>query len=539
MVKMLIVDDDAIERRSLRNLINWSIIGIEVVGEAWNGLQALESAITLQPEIVLVDIKMPIMDGVEMAKKLIAIDSKVKIIFCSAHDDFDYAREAVNLNAFGYILKPVKEEELMIMAKSAADKCVERHMHESMLSKLKNSVTESNPLMKEAVIRDLLLGNGDSNLTILRNLGFEWILHDVYPLGLILIRWIKGNAIIPNNIKEMGESILKEIELFTSIKLSMNEAVIIFQLNFNDENQYDFIQNICNEAETYLKNNYALDCCSSYSIKYYGKDGMKPMLEEVNDKVDLKWACMVFNEVDEKRSIIERHVRIGEINNIAKNKFKEDIKKAFRDANENSIVELIHYVLEEGTKEKSAISELYELGLFVLSTVVNTSREVGYNPFSNINQEISSWTALLSMRSLKDIKKYLEDCALSILKRYNTEIKDKSDDIVNQVEKIVDKQYGEPLTVEKIAHMMHFSPNYLGTLFKNKKSVSISEYITKYRVCKAMDLLRSHSDNVTDIARLCGYENIPYFHTVFKKNTKLTPNQYRQMIRWTHGENEL
>ena len=113
MVTMILVEDESFERRALIEHIDWNLIGVEVIGEAINGEQGLSLVMERHPDIVLSDVSMPAMNGVEMARKIRAIAPETRILFLSAYDEFDYAKQAIDLNVQAYVMKPVNESELL------------------------------------------------------------------------------------------------------------------------------------------------------------------------------------------------------------------------------------------------------------------------------------------------------------------------------------------------------------------------------------------------------------------------------------------
>jgi two-component system response regulator YesN len=539
VIKLIIVDDDAVERFSLRNYINWSIIGVEVVGDAWNGMQAIDLAMSLKPDIILSDIKMPVMDGLDMAKKIKAIEPNTKIILCSAHDDFTYAREAVNLNVFGYILKPVRDEELLVMVKKAADKCIEERMHGAIVEKLKNNVKVNFSLMRESIVHELLFGDSGTGEDVIRNAGLDWILETGKANGLLLIRWPKNSHIPSERIKELEKALFSDGSRFIHLKLSLNELVILIQTDETEMLLEEHMDALSKQAEVFLNANGEAEVCVVSASSSSSDNGFKALLSDANDKIELRWARMVLTQLDGARNFRNKPISNSakmEISDISNVIFKNELSNAFRDADETGIRASICKYFDQVFTTKSTSADWYEQGLIVLSTIVTISREGGYNPFSGIDEEINHWTMLLNMKSLESIQEHLVKCAVSIIKSYTGSTKDKTDFIIGQIERIVEKHYNEPLTVEQIASMLHFSPNYLGVTYKTKRNISISQYITKFRICKSMELLRGFSYSIVDISQMCGYENIPYFHTMFKKYIGITPNQYRQMIKWTPGD---
>ena len=112
MTKVLIVDDEKYVRMGIKSDTDWALIGCEVVGEASNGLEALEVAENTRPDLVVSDIRMPKMDGIELAEKLIEKYPNVKVIFLTAYNEFEYARQAVRIGVSDYLLKPFSDGEL-------------------------------------------------------------------------------------------------------------------------------------------------------------------------------------------------------------------------------------------------------------------------------------------------------------------------------------------------------------------------------------------------------------------------------------------
>lgn len=127
--KILLVDDEAEVRTSIIRKIDWSAVGFQVVGDAENGVDALEKIEQLEPDVVLTDIRMPYMDGLEMAERLREIHPSIKVVLFSGFDDFEYAQKAIKLNIIEYILKPVNAEEMMeilLRIKGALDEEIQR-----------------------------------------------------------------------------------------------------------------------------------------------------------------------------------------------------------------------------------------------------------------------------------------------------------------------------------------------------------------------------------------------------------------------------
>jgi two-component system response regulator YesN len=176
--KMLIVDDDVLELESLTKLINWAMIDVTVIGTATNGLEALNVAMECNPHIVISDIKMPVMDGLELARQLYSWNHSIKTILFSAYDEFEYARKALNLNVLGYALKPIQVEELLYLVKQAVDRINEEQIQRAMYSQLKTTNDDNRVLMEDSVVRALLFGDNTGLSASMIRTQLEWILDE-------------------------------------------------------------------------------------------------------------------------------------------------------------------------------------------------------------------------------------------------------------------------------------------------------------------------------------------------------------------------
>ena len=112
MLKLVIAEDEDIIRMGLVQTIDWQAMEVELVGEAADGMEALEQVKKLQPDVLLTDIRMPRLSGLELADKVLAMGQRTRVVFLTSYAEFDYAREALRLQAVDYLLKPVEEEEL-------------------------------------------------------------------------------------------------------------------------------------------------------------------------------------------------------------------------------------------------------------------------------------------------------------------------------------------------------------------------------------------------------------------------------------------
>ena len=401
MLSMVIVEDEALERMSLSEYIDWKIIGVRVEAVAINGSQGLSKVLELKPDIVLTDVKMPVMDGIEMAQKIHHIMPDVKIIFLSSYDDFEYAPKAIDFNAFAYITKPISEMELLRTVKRAADEVTERMLETSLLSKIKNDYQSALSLARQTAVHQHLMGSSVSGHYGSLKLG--WLLN---PTDLCLFLSVYdhiGSKRIIDNIETLN---IRSTQSFPhSISICVTAGVLVTLVSLSEETSTNDIPVMMAIISEYFEEN---DC---------------------------------------------RNVRI----------------------------EYLHNKTDSIPANELYLNLLHKMSDYNLNT-----------------------RAQVRQKSKKTI--------------------------IAEIERIILDNYHRPLTIEAIAKQIYFTPNYIGAIFRAEKKISINQYIQDVRMRKAEQLLRNFDVPISDIAISCGYENITYFYSVFKKLNGLTPREYRNSL---------
>lgn len=519
MIKLLIVEDETMERRFLCDHIRWEIIGAQVIGGAWNGKEALETVIASRPDIILTDVKMPVMDGVELAKMVQAIDPSVKIIFHSAYDDFEYAREAANLHAFGYILKPIDEEELLKRVKKAVDMCIQEQMHEAMLAKLRIGMTMGEPVLREALVRDLLLGEEAGRDELLRHVGLDWLIAPGAEITLALVRWSERGAVASSEVLHEAEAALRPFRHTPAVRLSAYEAAVLL---LADARQAEAVE----------------ACFASLAARVSGKYGaaVRYLIENAvigEIKLHVRFA-QLYRRLESGPAADGPDVH--GLNVPAIRQFKEEFSRLVRMKDDGQLRALIRAFCEQRfAREPADLPYYIGLGFSVLSLVADAVKSKGHDPFRTADEEIRCWMQLVRLDSAHKLKQFVLNRALAMAEKLGDGKKRSRDQLIERIELIVKQRYHEPLSVEYIAGLMHFTPNYIGATYKTKRNISINDYINKIRVSRSMELLREETLSITDIALMCGYENAPYFHKMFKKHTGSTPGEFRQQANRQAG----
>lgn len=402
MATMIIVEDESFERNALKNYIDWELIGVQIVGEASNGVQGINLAMELRPDIILTDVNMPVMNAIEMTEQIRRFLPETKILFISSYDDFEYARQGIDLNIFAYLTKPVNEMQLLRSVKKAVDQITEKELEKKLYDKIRDNYEINLKLVSQALVSRILM-NIDVDTEQVNQLNLGWLYEGEGRLGEIITTFEEGRT----------EQLDRQIDLLT-----------------------EACRNICRKVINICMNRGRL-----ITVFRTGQ-------EQIGETM-------------------------GELQAIIRGFLEEQDCQAVR--------------------------------------IENTYDEAGHGSAGVLYDQIRQ-KCLLTSHGHPNLA---------------TDRKKGKQQIVAEIENIIQTQYASCLTIDSIAKTMHFTPNYIGMVFKSVKGIGINRYLMNVRMDNAQRLLRESDLPVGEIALQCGYENVTYFHSCFKKETGITPNEYR------------
>lgn len=535
MLKMIIADDEEIVRDGLRNIIPWQEFGIEIIGDASDGEEAYELCRELKPDILFTDIRMPLLDGLEVAMKLKEEKRDIKVIIISGIQDFNYAKTALDLDAEGYILKPVKINELKGVINRVANSINMRRNREEEMLVLKKQLTENIPLMQENFIRDLVFDAFYDEQEIIQKLKYFNIPFKIDENTTAAVLEIDDYRDIVRNYQEEGRQLLNLLV-------------------------YDVVKKI-------VGNYNAGMCVHAGEYKYVIVFNRTAQLEKSHIGICEEIMSCVRELADVTVSIgLGRPAdRISQIS-ISYREALEALKYKFYTGN-NSLLNIDDFI--EGTKDfnysylfglekqlmdciklgdNSKVSQILDDMLGPLCTnkkvssaylqsvcieIICILSRLAYEFNEDIEEIISGYSRIFDNILLKENMLELKNYILSILLKVTDHINKKyiknSEDTINKIKQIVNDRYMEDLSISGISEEVYLTPNYVSLIFKRETNITVTDYITGVRILKAKELLMTTDLQVQKIAEMVGYDNPHYFSTVFKKQTGIHPMKYRSL----------
>ncbi|MEG2017065.1 MAG: response regulator [Clostridium sp.] len=532
--KVMVVDDEDEIRLGIIKKINWEALGFKVVGDGENGKDALEKAEKLQPDIVLTDIKMPFMDGLELVEQLGRIMPSTRVVIFSGADDFEYAHKAIKLNVVEYILKPINSIELTEVLKRLKDKLDKEYEEKRNLETLYNHYVESLPVLREQFLVSAIEGRVTKEmwLTKCKKLGID-LKGDFYAVAIIqgensgkdkgeqkIIKLSEAH-LIPISIKKTVDETMWNYCSFVSFLYSdfvvvlgdfkEKDKIMKFIQGINEVcTSYEKIMGIalsagvgrCYEEPTSIRFSYRA-AESALDYKLIMGSGKAIYIEDVEPESRVQ---LQFDEQQETAML-----------NAIKVSSEENIKMVFRD--------LI------GSFEDLVLPfNQYRIYLMEITTsILKLVQAYNLNMDEIFSENFNCYSYLDSFNSLEDIKSWFIAVALKVNELIKKERINSSRLLVEKAKDYVKKNYNDyDMSVEKLCSQLHVSPTYFSTIFKKETDMNFVNYLTAVRLEEAVKLLNTTDDKTYVVATKVGYAEPNYFSYVFKRKFGVSPSRYRK-----------
>ncbi|MCI3922911.1 response regulator [Paenibacillus sp. TRM 82003] len=516
MHKVLIVDDEVFVRRGLINLMEWSSLQFEICGEAENGMQALHLIKELSPDLVIVDIRMPVLDGLELIRQVHEAEEHAPLfIILSGFPDFSYAQQAFRYNVSDYILKPVDEQELTAAL---------RRMAVTLNQKQLLSMTKEKPLV-EMIIESLIQSEPEPHVLTQIAHTLELPLSSAYTYVIVELQDERPHG---------GMDYMLPLQASLQRHFYMEGQPLL--LHARTHNQYGFIMP------------------SSSSDPRFDAEGVgHKLLRALEKHLATKIALFIGRKVDHLK---QTHLSRASAEECLNYRFAAGCDGVYTasqlleqplyyfDVDEELHSKLM-YEVEANRKEGyiiaiDAIFHAFQERYFAPGAVANTVRRSMIAAINMIRQlegdekklawldELLHWQT--KYRNLAQLRRvfvhFIEEAA-----EYTAEIRsEKGEAHIEKVKKYIDGHYRENIYLKGIAAEFHMNPIYLGQLFRKNYGVYFNDYLLSLRIEEAKRLLRQTKKRIYEIAESVGFQNADYFATQFEKLENMTPTDYRNQL---------
>lgn len=533
LYKVIVADDETEIREGIIKKINWANFGFQVVGSAENGNEALELADKLQPDVVITDIMMPFMDGLELGRILNKRMPSTKLIVFSGSDDLEYAHKAISINAIEYVLKPVNASEMGCILQKLKLKLDAKYESMRNLEKLRKHYMDSLPVIREQFLVSLLEGRVLRE-HFLRNAAMAGIDIDASGFAVCLIKIEKeiqeetvenlfknhDDALIPITIKHLVDDEIGKLCDESSFFYGDMIALII---NVKEEEKvYELIagmENVCRES---LKV-YGLLISAGISQICHSFDEIRYARKEAQSALDYRFILgtgrtIFIGDVEPDTSILlqfkgqDEHAKVTAIK-MGKNE---------------ELIERVSEVFEKFQNNLLVLNQYQIYFMEIKISLLRLCQTYGLDLTEALGENFHDDNQFAELGSMENLKNWVLERSLKISGMIKNERVHSFSYMVDKAVEYVSRNYADSeLTVERLSEYLHVSPTYFSTIFKKETGSSFIAHLTEIRLQKAIELLNTTNDKSYQIAEKVGYLEPNYFSYVFKKQFGVSPSKYR------------
>lgn len=539
MYRIVIADDEEYVRELLTKNINQTDNEFEVVGKAENGAQAIELVQELKPDILITDICMPLVSGLELIERIKELDQSVKTVIISGYDDFSYAKQALTLGVTDYLLKPFLPEEMYEVLEKIKNELERQqtlmHNIQEMQTQLENHVA----VMQEHFLRKLIENAADIQSAEEEAGKARIDLHaSYYSVGILRLE---------SNLEGGGRDLKDFLGLVTEtyfpasirpyvVPMHDRPLAVVFMGDY--KNPHSFLRGI-REGITSLHDSMEkyydmrLSCVLGGICPDWNKicDSYQEAMSVWRGILDTEETLICYEEVKNRKADANKWTRPVDL--------ETDLMTSLLMGRKEKAVELLYEILQyygslgvEGTEFVSI--SLVQL-VFEISSALKEAAGDQYRVWED-EKVIEYLKEHFAFGSLKEARLILGEYVESCCDQFSGINEKQGDRIVYNVKDLIEKNLdNEEFGLEMASAKLFFSQNYVRQIFKQITGESFTEYLIRRRMETAKELLGSPVCRICDVAARTGYSNQRYFASCFKKYYGCTPTQYRNRVSGEEG----
>jgi two-component system, response regulator YesN len=518
--KVFLVEDEIVTREGIRDNVDWKANGFEYCGEAADGETALLLLRAVKPDILITDIKMPFMDGLQLGKIVREHMPWIKIIILSGHDEFEYAQQAINIGVTEYLLKPITVQDMHKVLQKLASQLDQEKREKENLQKMQEQLEENQAMLRERLLLKVVTGSVASTEAIEKG----------QSLGLDLMARCYLIVILKFEISDRSEQFdydeYQKIQNTVSDLVGHNPDVFLLKKDWK-------------ELVLLIKGN----------IPQYLEEERDILLASIKKEVDKTRNQLIVGIGTQKdriadiyQSFIEAFVTVQKASDREKENSNQVIEKAeLLKVNKSAVETYLNCGVKEDFEEffNAYIQPLEETALksyliknYIFMDVVLAAAKMVNDLGGSIDiivPELNSIeTILANIKTIEHLKDEICKILVNALAYRDSQTSGQHRRVIRQAKDYIDKHFMESnLSLYEVASQVNLSSSHFSMVFSQETCQTFKEYLTTTRINKAKELLRTTSLSSNDISYQVGFNDPHYFSYVFKKNTGFSPTDFR------------
>lgn len=539
--KVIVIDDKPLIRQAIVKTMNWERLNCEVVGQAEDGIEGKRLILELRPDILVTDIKMPGLSGLDLAEVMSECLPMSKTILVTGYQDFEYAKRAVRLGVYDFIVKPINNDELSQVIRKAVDELNNRRTEQENTAKIATAYVElekqhsnSIPTLRSKLIADLIAGNlssgeegaeGGPNLEILFS-------RFVMLMVRIKEKFSSVGGAKPGKLRQQLQlrlseqaqllAVKREFELIESLRQDDLVFVCLFPKVLPHREIRMKLQSFCSEFIEEARSRNQVSCLIAVSSVYKSLRDLPECSLEASQLLDSS-----FFRAEDSILFPDQNQQVKELGKFSIIQDLEQFNQMLENKSSDGMIAHMERFLEQITVYsdgnilvvKGLLSEVCLAAARYYFRV--TGDEFGLG--KSVDQILEE---VYRLSSMKEAASYLASFIGDIKKKLQGEEKEYSL-MVKKVVDYINNHFADNINLTSIADQFGLSPSYLSRLLRTETGINFVDLVSKARIEAAKQLLMDPKNKVNEVGEMVGYKEYAYFYQVFKRIEGQSPKEYK------------
>lgn len=525
MRKVLIADDEVKVGQLVKRLIQWDRLGLTCIGLVTDGQTAYEKILSESPDIVITDIRMPVLTGLEMIQKASEQGVKCHFIVVSGYKYFDYAQKALKYGVEDYLLKPIDEDELNRQLQKIVAEEEQREDKQQQVDQIEKKLEDSKYLRHKEFLRQILSQKQENIDAANTEFGLQLENKCFRGLTFKLDRDIdvaentQQMQFVLRKIMQKAEDVFSActIDLIAAVQSNHSVQVLLNYFQTEQENIDNRITDFFNELSDYLENfqHYRITVGVSSEVESF---------EQISTAIEMSKeaaASRLFKGNGRRIEYCQEPHTLFSPKDF-QNEY-EEFAKAVETMQPDACQYQIHKCFRLASDKALFASEFYAMGLWLLRSTYEIL-EIADTFDVDVQQEV-----LENLSTVADLRDYVIRQVQRVITENRSERENRERKPVLEAIAYMKEHFTEKITLEDVAATIGFNANYFSELFKKETGENFSNYLLGIRMEKAKQMLRDTKIPVYEIGESVGYKDAKYFSQQFMKVVGVKPAEYRKL----------
>lgn len=535
MIKVFLVEDEIVMREGIKNNVDWEREGFEFAGEASDGELAYPLIQKTHPDILITDIKMPFMDGLELSRLVKQEMPDIKILILSGYDEFEYAKEAINIGITDYLVKPIASAKLLDAVKKVGKIIEEERQQKLFLQTFEKERLENTQLIRQKLFRSLASGKKPVSEILKegKKAGFDLVAarYNIVLLQIFADGKAEGYSEAQNAAAQDIESMTEKMPEVLMVELGLEGWAFIIKETTEEKKLEETLEEFLGRLQSSITSYEGVEYFAGVGKAVARLSELSRCFEEANKAFSYRYLKkrnqIIYSGKEMDKPSMDEELKLSSLN--LEKLDRKSIDQFLKTGLKSEVVHFIdEYFASLGERNVQSLMFRQYVTMDMYFATVAVLEQLGYESRELVERCGDFETMAAVFSTVEQTKGYLKNIFETAIELREKVSQKKYSSLLKDARAYIEQNYdNEDISLNKVAASVNLSPNHFSTIFSQETGRTFIEFLTYVRMEKAKELLRTTSMRAAEIAFSVGYKDPHYFSYLFKKTQECTPREFR------------